>query len=215
MSIKCAIFDLDGVIVDTAKYHYLAWRELADKIGVRFSESDNERLKGVSRMKSLEILLEVGNMTDKFSEEEKIKMATEKNNCYVEYIKKLEPNEILKGATELLTILREIGIKTALGTASKNSNIILDKLKIRNLFDVIADGNCVTKAKPDPEVFLYAANKLGIDAKDCIVFEDAYAGIEAAHNGKMKAVGIGSADILTNASSVVKGLYEVDINIFK
>ncbi|HEX2927779.1 MAG TPA: beta-phosphoglucomutase [Ruminiclostridium sp.] len=204
---KGALFDLDGVIVDTAKYHYLAWKRLAEELGFQFTEEHNERLKGVSRMRSLEILLEVGGIS--CSEEEKLAMAEKKNNWYVEYIKKMDETEILKGAREYLLKLKGGGVKIALGSASKNAPMILDNLGITDLFDAVIDGNKVSKAKPDPEVFLLGAKELGLKAADCIVYEDAEAGIEAARRAGMGTVGIGSRDILKAADMVVKGLYEL------
>lgn len=206
-NIKGALFDLDGVIVDTAKYHYLAWKRLAGELGFEFTEEDNERLKGVSRMRSLEILLEVGGITG--TEEEKLQMAEKKNNWYVEYIRKMDESEILKGAKEYLQKLRGEGMKIALGSASKNAPMILDNLGITDLFDAIIDGNKVSKAKPDPEVFLLGARELALEAADCVVFEDAEAGIEAARRAGMGTVGIGKKEILKEADMVVNGLYEL------
>ena len=205
---KLAIFDLDGVIVDTAKYHYIAWKELADKLGIEFTHDHNERLKGVSRVRSLEILLEIGGMENKFSPEEKEKMAAEKNKRYVEYISKLRKDEILQGSRELLMELRKKGIKTGLGSASKNARQVLDSLEITDLFDVIIDGTNTSNAKPDPEVFILGAKALGVDPADCVVFEDAQAGIEAAINAGMTAIGVGSKDNLSGASLYVKDLEE-------
>lgn len=201
---KGAIFDLDGVIVDTAKYHYLAWKRLADTLGFEFGKTDNERLKGVSRIRSLEILLEIGGL--KFDEDEKLHLASKKNEWYVEYINRMEESEILPGAKEYLIKLKAAGMRIALGSASKNAPLILKNLNISELFDVIVDGNKVSKAKPDPEVFLRAAEGLGLNPQDCVVFEDAEAGIEAAKRAGMKVVGIGDAVILGNADMVVSGL---------
>lgn len=208
---KAALFDLDGVIVDTAKYHYLAWKRLANELGFDFTEKDNERLKGVSRMRSLEILLEVGGLN--FNEEEKLKLAEKKNNWYVEYITKMDESEILPGAKECLIKLREKGIKTSLCSASKNAQLILNNLKIKDLFDAIVDGTKTSKAKPDPEVFLLGAKELLVSPEDCVVFEDAEAGIEAAKSAKMFAVGIGDEKILSKADIVIKGLYEFDVDM--
>lgn len=205
-----AIFDLDGVIVDTAKYHYLAWKRLAQELGFDFSEKDNERLKGVSRMRSLEILLEVGGLT--FSEEKKIEMADRKNKWYVEYITKMNKSELLPGAKECLVRLREKGIGIALGSASKNASIILDNMEIIDLFDSVVDGNKVSKAKPDPEVFLLGAKELGISPDDCVVFEDAESGIAAAKAAGMYSVGIGDAIVLKEADKVIKGLFELEVD---
>lgn len=203
MEIKACLFDLDGVVVDTAKYHFLAWKKLADSLGFVFTEKDNERLKGVSRMHSLDILLEVGGLD--FPEEEKIKMAESKNNCYVKYITKMTPDEVLPGVIFFFEELKQHGIKIALGSASKNAQLILEKCKIQNYFDAIIDGTKISKAKPDPEVFLEGAKALNVEPKYCIVFEDAEAGIEAAINGKMRCIGIGKPEILGKANIVISG----------
>lgn len=206
-NMKGAIFDLDGVIVDTAKYHYLAWASLADELGFKFTEEDNERLKGVSRMRSLDILLEVGGL--EFEEAEKQAMAEKKNRLYVEYISRLEESEPLPGVKEYLTGLRSRGIGIALGSASKNAEFILNKLNITDLFDAVVDGNKVSLAKPDPEVFLIAAQEIGLQPDECVVFEDAEAGVQAGKAAGMKVVGIGKPEVLKEADLVVKGLYEL------
>jgi beta-phosphoglucomutase len=203
-SFQAAIFDLDGVIVDTAKYHYLAWKRLANENGFDFTKEDNERLKGVSRMRSLEILLEIGGKSP--TEAEKEAMAARKNAWYVEYLLKMDTSELLPGAVDYLRFLRKQGVKTALGSASKNAHLILDRLNITPLFDAIIDGNEVQRAKPDPEVFLRAAEELDISPENCVVFEDAEAGIEAARRGGMGCVGVGSPSILKNADVVISGL---------
>lgn len=217
MIFKAAIFDLDGVIVNTAKYHYLAWKRLAkEKYGFDFSEEDNERLKGVSRMRSLEILLECGGIKN-ISTDEMEKDAALKNKWYVEYISNIDKNEILDGAVEYLVWLHQKRIKTALGSASKNAQIILNNLGITKLFDVIVDGNSVTKPKPNPEVFLIGAQKLKIAPENCIVFEDSEAGINAAIKGRMKSIGIGNSDTLKKANAVIGGLFaakQVNTDIF-
>lgn len=204
---RAAIFDLDGVIVDTAKYHYLAWKRLANEQGFDFTEQDNERLKGVSRVRSLEILLEIGGLT--LDETTKSKMATQKNDWYVDYISRMDASEILPGVVEYVKSIRAKGIKTAIGSASKNTPLILERLGIAPLFDSIVDGNKVSKAKPDPEVFLCAAQELGVKPVNCVVFEDAEAGIEAAHRAGMKAVGIGKSSNLKAAEIIVPGLFEL------
>ena len=198
---KAFIFDLDGVLVDSAKYHYLAWKALADKLGFEFTEKDNERLKGVSRMKSLEILLEIGGVI--MSDDMKEKAATEKNELYRSYIAQMTPDEILPGVENFLKEIKAAGFKTAIGSASKNTPLILERTGLAKYFDAVADGTMVSKAKPDPEVFLKGAELLGVDPKDCVVFEDAEAGVEAAHNAGMKAVGIGSAATLGKAEMVI------------
>lgn len=207
--IKGLLFDLDGVIVDTAKYHYLAWKELALELGIPFNEKDNERLKGVSRMKSLEIILEIGNK--ELPEEEKEKYCTKKNKVYLEYIYKLREEEVLPGVTKFLGDARIKGYKLALGSASKNAGLILSKLNLAEAFDAVIDGTKVEKAKPDPEVFLLGAKELGVSKEACLVFEDAKAGVDAAHNGGMKAIGIGTKENLPNADICISGLENISI----
>lgn len=200
---QCGIFDLDGVLVDTAKYHYLAWKKLAARLGFDFTEEQNEALKGVSRMRSLEILLEAGGMADRFSEEEKEQLAAEKNAMYVAYIQNLKQEELFPGVTETFAEMRKAGVKIALGSASKNARLILDRLGIASWFDAVIDGTKVTKAKPDPEVFLMAAQELRIEPGHCVVFEDSQAGLEAARRAGMLAVGVGKAENLSNAELIV------------
>jgi beta-phosphoglucomutase len=209
MRTRACIFDLDGVIVDTARYHFLAWKRLSDQLGINFTEEDNERLKGVSRMASLEIILEIGNL--KLNERHKLEYATLKNKWYVEYISKMTPSEILPGCVTFIKELRSVNIRTALGSASKNTPMILERVGIMDLFDAVADGNNVSKAKPDPEVFLKAAEMVGAKPEECVVFEDAVAGVQAALNAGMMCIGIGSQEILTRAHFVVPGLYEMNL----
>ncbi len=206
---KAAIFDLDGVIVDTARFHFLAWKRLAEELGFSFTQRDNERQKGVSRMESLEVLLEVGGITG-LSPERKEELATKKNEWYKEFLYEMTPAELLPGAKDFLEYLRLRGVRIALASASKNAPIILEKLNITKLFDAIVDGNSVSKAKPDPEVFLQAAERLGIPASQCIVFEDAQAGVEGAKRAGMRVVGIGEREILKKAEIVVSGFPEIE-----
>lgn len=205
---KAAIFDLDGVIVDTAKYHYLAWKSLAQELGFEFTVEHNERLKGVSRMRSLEILLEIGGVT--LTQEARLEVAARKNSLYLEYIGKMDESEILAGAKESIASLRDKGIKVALGSASKNARAILSNLGIMELFDAVIDGNRVLNAKPDPEVFLLGAKELEVMPEECVVFEDSEAGILAARAGRMYAVGIGDPKILKEADTVISGLDKFD-----
>lgn len=207
--IKACIFDLDGVIVDTAVYHYKAWRRLANQLGFDFTEQQNEELKGISRIESLKIILNWGGVTK--SDEEMQELAKLKNTWYVEMITKMTPDEILPGAKEFLELVRANNYLTALGSASKNSGTILNQIGLIHLFDALVDGNKVTKSKPDPEVFLVGAQELNVNPEECVVFEDAIAGVQAAKAGKMKAVGIGKADVLTEADIVVAGLNEMTI----
>jgi len=195
--ITACIFDLDGVVVDTAKYHYLAWKQLAASLGFDFTPEENERLKGVSRMTSLNILLEIGKIN--VSEEEKLKLAEKKNKEYLKFINKMNPDEIFPGVKDFINKLKDKGIKIALGSASKNAQTILKQLKIQDLFENVVDGNMVTKAKPDPQIFLIGAKLLNTNPDKCIVFEDAVAGLEAAHNAGMKSVGVGDPEILNMA----------------
>ena len=204
---ELAIFDLDGVIVDTAKYHYLAWKRLAREQGFDFTETDNERLKGVSRMRSLEILLEIGGVSaDGPARQE---MAARKNTWYVEYISRMDTSEILPGAAEYVRHLRSKDVKTAIGSASRNTPLILERLQIASLFDVVIDGHRVERAKPDPEVFVLGAQTLNVLPEHCVVFEDAEAGIEAARRAGMGAVGIGRPAVLKDADVVVPSLLEL------
>jgi beta-phosphoglucomutase len=213
MSIHACIFDLDGVLVDTAKYHFLAWKRLTDQLGIPFTEKDNERLKGVSRMDSLEIILEIGNR--KLNPQQKTEYATLKNNWYIDYIGRMTPDEILPGCLEFINELKLADIRVVIGSSSKNTSMILQQVGIKELFDAIADGNIISKAKPDPEVFIKAANMVGCKPANCIVFEDALAGVEAALNAGMICVGIGSAKVLTKAHFVVSGLNEMTLEKLK
>ena len=210
--IKACIFDLDGVVVDTAKYHYLAWKKLATELGFDFSPEENERLKGVSRMTSLNILLDIGGIN--VSEDEKIKLAEKKNKEYLKFINKMKPEEIFPGVKDFIQKLKEKGIKVALGSASKNAHTILKQLNIQNLFEKIVDGNMVTKAKPHPQIFLICAELLNTAPSECIVFEDAVAGLEAAHNAGMKCVGVGDPKILNMADYNIAGFYNIQPEMF-
>jgi beta-phosphoglucomutase len=203
MAFKACIFDLDGVIVDTARYHYLAWKRLAGELGFDFSPEHNEQLKGVSRLKSLEILLGIGRK--RLTSREKEAAADKKNNWYVEYISQLTPKDMLPGVTRFLKELKGEKIKIAIGSASRNAGLILQRLQLEEMFDAVIDGNKVTKAKPDPEIFLAAARELGVKPQEAIVFEDAMAGIEAAHNGGIVCVGVGDPDILEQADIIING----------
>lgn len=207
------IFDLDGVIVDTAKYHFLAWKELADELGFEFTETHNELLKGVSRVRSLEILLDIGNV--ELSEEKKQELLISKNEEYLKYITKMGPEEILPGASELLDNLDELGIQYVLGSASKNALLILKQVNLYERFLGIVDGNSVSKAKPDPEVFLIGAKKLNLQPEQCIVFEDAIAGVEAANTANMISIGIGDEKTLHKADYNFIDLTEVNSDFIK
>ena len=209
--IKACIFDLDGVIVDTAGYHYQAWKRLANQLDFDFTLEDNEKLKGISRKESLELILKWG-MVSKTSVE-KEELARLKNTWYVEMISGMTPADVLPGALQFLKDVKTSGYKTALGSASKNAGIILNKVELTNYFDAIVDGNVVTASKPDPQVFLKGAKMLGVDPLACVVFEDAIAGVEAAKNGGMKVVGIGSIETLAGADLIIGSLQEMNISL--
>ncbi|MCD8500839.1 MAG: beta-phosphoglucomutase [Bacillaceae bacterium] len=209
-SVKACIFDLDGVIVDTAKFHYLAWRRLANELGFDFSEEDNERLKGVSRMDSLNILLEIGGKT--LDDETKEELAQKKNDWYVELISDMDETEILPGVKQFLTSLKDAGIKISLGSASKNAKSILTRIGLIEMFDAIVDGTDIDKAKPDPQVFLLGAEALKLDPSECVVFEDAQSGVEAAINAGMYVIGVGSEDTLGHANEVISSFEEMSLS---
>lgn len=213
MLIDACIFDLDGVIVDTARYHFLAWKKLADQLGINFTGKDNERLKGVSRLESLDIILDIGKR--KAGSVRKAAYAKLKNKWYVGYINKMTPDEILPGSLDFINELKNAGIRVAIGSASKNTPLILEKTGMKELFDAVADGNIVTRAKPDPEVFIKAANLLETKPENCIVFEDAIAGVQAAINAGMACIGVGSPDVLTKAGFVISGLSEMNLEKLK
>ncbi|WP_191858749.1 beta-phosphoglucomutase [Hanstruepera ponticola] len=208
MNKKGFIFDLDGVIVDTAKYHFLAWQKLAKSIDVDFTEAENEQLKGVSRVKSLEKILEWGNKS--ISEDEFMKLMALKNNDYLSYINEMDENEILPDVSRVLNFLIDANQGISLGSASKNARTILKKVNLYNSFEAIVDGNDVIKGKPNPEVFLKAAKALNISPDDCIVFEDSVAGIQAANAANMISIGVGEKDVLNQANYVFKDFTELE-----
>lgn len=208
MTYKACLFDLDGVLVDTAIYHYQAWKNLGSKFGYVLTEEQNEQLKGVSRVESLNRILGWANYVA--TEEQISAWLIEKNDNYLELISNMNPSEILPGVLDFLQQLKKTGYKIALGSASKNAEIILAKTGLTDWFDLIIDGNKVSKSKPDPEVFLKGAMGLGVDPEECIVFEDAQAGIEAAKAGKMRAIGIGEAEMLKQADKVIPSFVGVE-----
>lgn len=211
--IKGVIFDLDGVIVDTAKFHFLAWRKLANDIGIDFTETQNEELKGVSRIRSLEKILAWGN-TSLSKEEFNEKMAA-KNENYLSYITNMTNEDILPGVSRVIDFLKENNIPIALGSASKNARPILEKTALIGKFQAIVDGNDVSTAKPDPEVFLSAANKINIQQEKCLVFEDSVAGVQAANTAGMLSIGIGDKTVLHEADYVFSSFEEIEIEFIK
>jgi len=211
--IKAVILDLDGVIVNTAKYHYLAWKHLANSLGFDISKEQNEHLKGVSRVKSLDIILKWGGI--KLDKNQKETLLNQKNKEYLDYINTLSKTDILPGIKKVLDYLKVSGKLIALGSASKNAIPILKKLDVLYLFDAIIDGNQVTHAKPNPEVLLKAAHKLNASPQNCVVVEDAKAGIEAANRAKMISVGIGNKTVLKNADYVLEDTSKLSIDFLK
>lgn len=199
--INAVIFDLDGVIIDTAHYHYIAWKRLASEFNINLTIDQNELLKGVSRIRSLEIILHLGNV--QLSESEKEKLANKKNAWFVEYIESIRPEEIFLGVIALIQSLRDRGIKVGLASSSKNAPRVIELLKIGNLFDAMVDGTMIAHTKPHPEIFLLAASQLNIKPSECLVFEDAEAGVEAALAAGMKCVGVGSPSQLHKATKVI------------
>jgi len=190
ISPKAFIFDLDGVLTDTARYHFMAWKELADELGMRFDEKDNERLKGVSRLRSFEIILEINGLENRYSTEEKNRIANLKNERYVKLIERITPADLLPGIPDFLADAKSRGLLLAVASASRNANRVLQLLQIVDVFDYVSDANFIKNTKPDPEVFLDCAKNLGVAPKDCVGFEDAQAGIEAIHAAGMFSVGI-------------------------
>ncbi|MEM7550177.1 MAG: beta-phosphoglucomutase [Bacteroidota bacterium] len=205
---KGYIFDLDGVLVDTAKFHFQAWKNLAKKLNIELTEEHNEQLKGVSRMDSLDIILSIGGKS--IEEDRKIELAAEKNDEYLALIKQVGADDALPGTYSTLERLKKEGAKICLASASKNAIPVIKSLGIEEFFDEMVDGNMVWKSKPNPEVFLTAARLLRLESKDCLVFEDAISGIEAAQAAGMSTVGIGSEDVLTEADAVVASLAELE-----
>jgi beta-phosphoglucomutase len=199
--IKACIFDLDGVIVDTAHYHFLAWRRLAQELGFELTPADNERLKGVSRMKSLDIILELGGV--EAGEEERERLATKKNTWFQDFVQEMAPEEIFPGVKQLIRDLKANDVKVGLASSSKNARTVIHRLYIENEFDAIVDGTMVVHSKPHPEIFLLTAELLGVPPEYCLVFEDAEAGVEAALAAGMKCVGVGVQQQLHLAHRVV------------
>jgi len=211
--IKGVIFDLDGVIVDTAKFHFLAWRKLANELGINFTETQNEELKGVSRVRSLEKILEWGNTS--LSEDEFMQKMAVKNDNYLSYITNLTSKDILPGVSKIIDFLTKQNIPIALGSASKNARPILKKTGLIEKFQAIVDGNDVSKAKPNPEVFITAANKIDIPNEHCLVFEDSVAGVQAANKAGMLSIGIGDKAVLREAAYVFNSFEEIEIEFIK
>ncbi len=212
-NVKAFIFDLDGVIVDTAKYHYLAWKKIANELGIDFTHEHNELLKGVSRVRSLDIILELGNIVT--TQENKDKWLVQKNEDYLSYLVNMDESEILPGVMPILKFLKENKQGIALGSASKNAKPILEKTGIMDYFDVVVDGNDVSNAKPDPEVFLQAAKLLNATNENSIVFEDSVAGVQAANIANMTSVGIGDKEVLSEAQYIFSDFTQIDTSFIE
>lgn len=210
MPIKGVIFDLDGVIVSTDECHFQGWKRLADEEGIEFTREDNMRLRGVSRMQSLDFLLEKA--TKKYTDEEKQEMAARKNSYYRELLQDITPDDILAGAMEIMEELKMRGIKVAVGSSSKNTPRILQRIGLEKYFDAVSDGNDIKRGKPDPQVFLIAAERLSLAPEECLVVEDAKAGIEAALAGNMKAMGVGAAQDDERAHLQAKDMASVTVD---
>lgn len=207
--IKACLFDLDGVIVDTAKYHFAAWKKMANALGFDFSEKENEQLKGVSRMGSIDLILGWGGLT--LTHEEKVKWAAQKNDWYLEFLEQMDQKEILPGALAFVQDLQNKGYRIALGSASKNAVLALTKVEMLHFFEEIIDGTKTTKSKPDPQVFQMGAAALDCEPSECIVFEDAESGVTAANTGGFYSVGIGSPENLGHANLVLSSLENITI----
>ncbi|MFO8070039.1 MAG: beta-phosphoglucomutase [Alkalibacterium sp.] len=210
--IKGLIFDLDGVITDTAEYHYLAWKSLAKKMGIEMDREFNEQLKGISRMESLDLILKHGNKENDYSEEEKHELATQKNEEYKESIKQITPKDLLPGIEQLLKDAKDKGLGMALASASKNAPEIMKRLEIEDLFDGVVDPASLSAGKPDPEIFIKGAEMLGLDASECVGLEDAEAGVEAINGAGMFSVGVGSKDAMHKADYIVEDTRELTLD---
>ena len=199
--IRACIFDLDGVIVDTAKYHFLAWRRLANELGLDFGPDKNEQLKGVGRMESLEKILQWGGLQK--TDAEKKELTDLKNGWYQEYVQEMTAEDILEGVLPFLAELDEKEIRKAVGSSSKNAQLVIRQIGLEDAFEVVVDGNKLTRSKPDPQVFQLAAEVMALPPAECIVFEDAASGVEAALNGGFYAVGVGKEEHLGAAHFVI------------
>ncbi len=207
MKYKAVIFDLDGVICHTDKYHFEAWGAIAKKLNILFNEEINNRLRGVSRMESFEIILE--NYDGELTDEEKVAYAEEKNEVYKVLLKNMTVKDLEDEVKNTLNELREMGLKLAIGSSSKNAEFILNQIGLGEFFDAISDGNNIVNSKPDPEVFIKAAEMLGVAVEDCLVIEDAIAGVEAAHNGKMDCCAIGDAQKSDKATYMLNSFSDI------
>jgi len=213
LELKGCLFDMDGVIVDSAAHHFVAWKRLADELSIPFTEEDNHALKGLSRVDSLDHILRMGHLL--LDEKTKLKLMAQKNAWYLDLIKGMRAKDILPGARELIEELVADGIKVGLGSSSRNAQLILDNVGLTPLFDAVVDGNHITLSKPDPEVFLKGAHSLGLRPSEIVVFEDAESGVKAAKSGGFFAVGVGSEKQLGHADVVVPSMEGVTLQQLK
>lgn len=211
--IKGCIFDLDGVIVDTAHYHYLAWKRLALELGYDLTELENEKLKGVSRMQSLNIILDLAGIS--LNEKHKEMLATKKNIWFNDYIERMTPAEIFPGVQDLIDSIKGEGMRVGLASSSMNAKTVLRQLRMEHDFDAVVDGTMITRTKPDPEIFLITAERIGVSAGSCVVIEDAVAGVEAALAAGMKCIGIGSPDLLGEADLVLEKTSDIELSTLR
>ena len=209
--IKGFIFDLDGVLTDTAEYHYLAWKKLADRLGIQLDRKMNEQLKGISRMDSLDRILAIGNQMDRYTLEEKEKLADEKNEDYKELILEVTPNDLLPGIANLLADLRAKDIRLALASASKNGPVIMERLGIADMFDTVVDPATLAKGKPDPEIFIKGAQQLNLKPIECVGVEDAQAGIKSINAAGIFSVGVGTKEMMKEADYAVTSTQELKL----
>jgi beta-phosphoglucomutase len=214
-TLEAVIFDMDGVLTETSRQHYLAWKQLANELGFEITEDINEQIKGISRLESLDIVLKAGSMADKFSESEKYDLASKKNLIYQSLIKEFTKENLSEGALELLISLKNNNIKIALASVSKNAQFLLQAMNIRDYFNAIADPSEVKQGKPAPDIFLMAAKKLGVKPENCVGIEDAFAGVESIKSAGMHPIGIGRKVVLFNCDRVFKSLTEVNVDILR
>jgi beta-phosphoglucomutase len=213
--LEAVIFDMDGVLTETSKQHFWAWKHLAHDLNFEISDNINEQLKGVSRIESLELVLSEGNMLEKFTETEKVHLADKKNLIYQSLIKEFTKEDLAEGASILLKSIRHNGLKIGLASVSKNARFLLKAMEIEDYFDVVVDPSEIAHGKPAPDIFIKAAEKLGVEAKNCIGIEDAFAGVEAIKSAGMKPIGIGSKKVLYNCETVFENLTEVNIDVLR
>jgi len=213
--LEAVIFDMDGVLTETSKQHYLAWKHLAKDLNFEITDKINEQVKGISRLESLNIVLSAGNMVDKYTATEKVQLADKKNLIYQSLIKEFTKKNLADGALLLLKALRENGVKIALASVSKNAQFLLEAMEIKDYFDVVVDPREVMHGKPAPDIFITAAQKLGVEPRNCIGIEDAFAGVEAIKRAGMKPIGIGNKKVLYNSDTVFDNLTEINIDVLR